>query len=262
MSPAPRTDASTPRYDCGIGAVALILLVGMGLAGIYFFNESGGFAPGVFESTFYLRYDAPSVANLFFANFGYENGNQLHFIGNFQAYVLLSMLLLMVYLAIGPLLHAPGRFSRCLLFWSLAAMMTVGAFLVTGFSLWVHAGDVTYGVGFSGINRELMGFFIFTLLVGTEYLIGRRRWFRRHPLLFTWCALIAGMAVFLAWVDYSIRMDVADIGGVNAAHLGGSVLGFILPSVVFLVLAMRLRRKENGGENPDGAGAQGGPSGK
>ena len=257
MSPARNTGVSLRRYACGIAAVALILLVGAGLAGIYLLNESGGFAPGVFEDIFYLSYGAPTVPDLFLANFGYENGNQLHFIGNFQAYVLLSLLLLMLYLGIGPLLHVPGRFSRCLLFWSLVTMMTVGAFLITGFSLLVYAGDVTYGVGFSGINREMMGFFVFTLLIGAEYLIGRRRWSRRHPLIFTWGALIAGLAVFFAWVDYSIRMDVADIAGVNAAHLGGSILGFLLPSIVFLVLAiLGSRRRTEGGEDPDEPGAE------
>ncbi len=239
MPPDQGYDGHPLRLNCGIAAVTLILMVGFSLVGIYFLNESGAFAPGVYEETFYLRYDAPSLPDMFLANYGYENGNQLHFIGNFQAYVLLSLLLLVIYLAAGPLMAIPGRFSQCFLFWSLVAMMTVGAFLITGFSLWVHSGNAAYGVGFSGINREMMGFFVFTILIGGEYLVGRGRWSRRHPLLFTWVALIAGMAVFLAWVDFSVRMDMADIGGINAAHLAGSILGFTLPSFVFLVMAWK-----------------------
>ncbi|HDQ08323.1 MAG TPA: hypothetical protein ENN44_06040 [Methanoculleus sp.] len=247
MFPNPARDGPPPRFDCGIAALALLLLVGGALAGIYFLNESGAFAPGVYQETFYLRYDAPSLPNMFLANYGYEDGNHLHFIGNFQAYVLLSLLLLLLYLAIGPLLGIPGPFSRCFFFWSLVTMMTGGALLITGFSLWVHSGDAAYGVGFSGINHELMGFFVFTLLIGAEYMVGRRRWSRRHPLFFTWVAMIAGMTIFLAWVEFSIRMDIADIGGINAAHLAGSILGFTLPSVVFLVQAWKGSTRDTGG---------------
>ena len=236
MLPNPEGTESPLRLDCGIAAVSLILLVGMALSGIYFLNEIGSFAPGVFEETFYLRYDAPSLPDMFLANYGYENGNQLHFIGNFQAYVLLSLLLMMLYLVIAPLLSIPGPFARCFFFWSLATMTTVGAVLITGFSLLVQSGDVSYGVGFSGINRELMGFIFFTLLIGGEFLAGRAGWPRRHPQIFTWAALFVGMAVFLLWVDFSIRMDMADFGGINSAHLAGSILGFTLPSCVFLVL--------------------------
>lgn len=257
MPPHPEKDGRPPRIDCGIAAVAFILLVGVVLAGIYFLNESGAFAPEVYEETFYLRYDAPSLPDMFLANYGYENGNQLHFIGNFQAYVLLSLLLLVLYLAVGPLMGIPCRFARCFLFWSLVAMMTVGAFLITGFSLWVHSGNAAYGVGFSGINRELMGFFFFTILIGGEYLVGRQRWSRRHPLLFTWVALIAGMAVFLAWVDFSVRMDMADIGGINAAHLAGSILGFTLPSFVFLVMAWKGSKRYAGVNGRRGGGGLG-----
>jgi hypothetical protein len=257
MSPHPENVGRPPRFDCGIAAVFLILLVGVVLAGIYFLNESGGFAPEVYEDTFYLRYDAPSLPDMFLANYGYENGNQLHFIGNFQAYVLLSLLLLVLYLAVGPLLGIPGAFARCFLFWSLLTMLTAGGFLITGFSLWVHSGNATYGVGFSGINREMMGFFVFTILIGGEYLVGRGQWSRRHPLLFTWAALIAGMAVFLAWVEFSIRMDMADIGGINAAHLAGSILGFTLPSFVFLVMAWKGSKRYTGGNERRGEGGEG-----
>jgi len=246
MPPRPATNVSSLRADCGIAAVALILLVGIALFCIYFLNEIGSFAPGVFEETFYLRYDAPSLSDMFLANYGYENGNQLHFIGNFQAYVLLSLLLLLLYLVIVPLLNIPSPFARCFFFWSLATMMTVGAVLITGFSLWVHSGNVTYGVGFSGINRELMGFFFFTLLIGTEYLAGRTGWSRRHPQIYIWAALCTGMAVFLVWVDFSIRMDVADIGGINSAHMAGSILGFTLPSCVFLALAWEWSKRNAG----------------
>lgn len=187
----------------------------------------------------YLNVNSPNFSSMFFNHFMHNPLSISHMTDNLQVFIFLIVLTFIVGFIILPA-------SRCSLpshfFPAIFLIYLIGLpFAISGISIW--AGRIfqkTYVSGFSGINFALLGLFFFILFFWLYCGVLRTR--STHPL--SPFVLLFSVFFVISVAIGAIMMDLKNPQVGVFAHLGGFLLGLLIPAMVgIILLSKRVNQK-------------------
>lgn len=187
----------------------------------------------------YLLLDVnnPNVSSMFFCNFMHNPLSVTHMTDNVATFVFLIVLVFVAGFILLPAsgFPLPKHFFPAMLLVYLAGL----PFALSGMAIWTgRIVQKTYVSGFSGFNFALLGLFFFLLLVWLYSMTLRER----HGNPVSPYALLFATFFMVVVATGMIFLDLANPAVGIYVHLGGFLLGLLLPAIVGMVLV----RKEVG----------------
>lgn len=182
----------------------------------------------------YLNVEHPNLPSMFFSNFMHNPLSISHMTDNIQTFILLIILVFFGGFIILPASGSelPKHFFPAIFIVYLAGL----PFAISGISIW--SGRIfhkTYVSGFSGINFALLGLFFFMLFFWLFYGILRNR--PNHPL--SPYILLFSVFFVISIVIAAIMLDLKNPQVGVFAHLGGFILGLLMPAIVGIILVLK-----------------------
>lgn len=187
----------------------------------------------------YLNVNSPNLSSMFFNHFMHNPLSISHMTDN-----ILVFLFLIVLVFIAGFISLPA--SGCPLpkhfFPAIFLVFLIGLpFAISGISIWTgRIFQKTYVSGFSGFNFALLGLFFFLLFFWLYCGILRTR--STHPLSLFVLLFSVFFVISVAIVGIMLDLKNPQVG--VFAHMGGFLLGLLIPAMVgIILLSKRVNQK-------------------
>lgn len=179
----------------------------------------------------YLNVSDPNPSMMYFNNFMHNPYTISHLTSNIQVFLLLVVLVFIIGIIVLP---ATGCQLPKFFFFTVTLLFVTGLpFALSGISIWTgRIFEKTYVSGFSGLNFALLGLFLFLFLLWLFSSVLKEK----PDSHLTPYILLSSVFFIVALVVFVILLDLANpVVGVYS-HLGGFLLGLIIPAVVGIIL--------------------------
>jgi hypothetical protein len=190
---------------------------------------------------FYLNVNSPNLSSMFFNHFMHNPWSISHMTENILAFLFLSV---MLFIAAAIVLPASGYSLPKHFFPAIFLVYAAGLpFALSGISIW--AGRIFGKMlvsGFSGFNFALLGLLFFLMLFW-----GYTRILKEQPANpLSPYKLLFGAIFMIGLVIAAIMLDLKNPNVCIFAHLGGFLLGLLIPAMVGIVLMSESMKQKVG----------------
>jgi len=189
----------------------------------------------------YLNVNSPNLLSMFFNHFMHNPLSLSHMTDNIQTFIFLIVL---VFIAGFIILPASGCSLPKLFFPAIFLVYLIGLpFAISGISIWTgRIFQKTYVSGFSGFTFALLGLFFFMMFFWLYCGILHTR--ATHPL--SPYVLLFSIFLIISVAIAAIMLDLKNPQVGVFAHLGGFLLGLLIPAMVGIVLISKGMKEKVG----------------